>query len=848
MQEGVGLLEQNMIRTKKLTPLAYGYRVTSRRPPKPELTLVMRAKLRCRPGQPCELVRRSLIDLEDSSDLGEEGSEVIEEAEYILGQGPLRADVFLDDDDDRLGHVVYPSDFAEFKPKTDVMLKGTCHPRRRVSECDVSFSVEGRFEKTLKVVGPRVWVDKLLGGKFSDPVGFDTMPIDYTYAFGGPEVEANPVGKGQATEELPNVEDPRQLLRSSGQRPAPGGFGPLNAEWHFRHNKLGINYGDDYEKRRAPWYPDDYDWTHQNAAPADQQLDGPLRSDETLRFVNLHRESDDFSVTLPGIRPRALVMLTSGEAREVPMTCDTLFVDLDDDCLYLTWRGVTEVKEDDLSDIDFLLVAHEMLADPPLAAEHYLQQLHDYAADPVGLNQGPIAAMVAWEEKLERGEHEQTLDQLPDETEPVTAVFGELIAMGPDGQEQLTTLHKQMVQMEKEPGAREALIVELRRTLQEMREGGGGARPAMDMESGEVATGPFMRNVLRQAAESQREAIEAGAELGDYNEQLIEGLRAADLPGASEADLTMPDPTAPPPEPAPFVDFSGHDLSGRDLSGLDLHGCIFDGCTLRKTNFEGANLRGASFVGAGLASTNLQGADCEEAVFTSAYLAKTAAAGAKFIGATLDQASAIKADFRGTVFTRAKALGFNSHKTDLTDANFDEAVLQKVVFDNCQLDRASFKQAKAPYGLFRETTLQEARFDHAEVSNCAFLDCDLRGAVFFQTHGDTTNFKGSNLRGADLSYAKLPSGVFMGVQANQASFRCADMPRVRFYRAVLREADLSMANMLEADVRKTSLTDARFEGANLYKSAFIEAFGTDADFRNANIELANFKRNKLVTK
>ena len=837
-----------MIRTRKLTPLAYGYRITSRFPPQPELVMIMRAKLRCRPGQPCELLRQSLLDLDDTSELGEEGEAVIADAEYVLGQGPLRADVFLDDDDDRAGHVVYPGDFAEFKPKTDVMLKGTCYPARNTTSCEVSFSVEGRFEKTLRVVGPRVWVDRILGGKHTDPVAFDHMPIDYRHAYGGPEVEANPVGLGHASEQLPNVEDPRHPLRSAAGWRTPAGFGPINPEWWLRRSKLGKDYGDDYQKEREPWYAADYDWTHQNSAPSDQQLDGPLRGDETLRFVNLHRESRDFSVTLPGLRPRAFVKLTSGEVREIALVCDTLFADLDEDCVYLTWRGLTKVQEDDFGDVAFILVAHEERDAPRQPAQHYLDQLEAFAADPVGLDQGPIATLVAWEEKLDRGEHEMTLDQLPEEAEPVTTIFGDILALGPEGQGHVVQMHDQMQRILEQPGAREGLIAELRRTLQELREGGGGGRPAMDVEAGTMASGPFVRKALTQVTAHQREAIEAGAELGDYNEQLLEALRDAEIPGVSEADLQLPEPGAPPPEPAPEVDFSGHDLSGRDFSGLDLRGCKFDGCVLRKTSFAGATLHGASFAGAALASTNLEGADCQAANFAGAYFAKTQGAGAKLGGAILDGASAIKADFRGALFVASKSLGFTGHKADFSDASFDEATLQKVFVDNCLLARASFKQAKIPYGMFRESNLGEVRFDHADLSKCGFLSCDLSGAIFFQTLGDTASFKDTKLRGANFGFANFPSSIFMNVEASRACFHAADMPMVRFYRAVLREADLSKANMFGADLRKASLTKADFRGANLYRSVFVEALGTDADFRRANLELSNFKRSKLVTR
>ena len=59
--------------------------------------------------------------------------------------------------DDLQGRVlVYPGDFADFKLGAEVMLRGTCHPRRAVPECEVAFAVGDRTWK-LNVSGPRVW-------------------------------------------------------------------------------------------------------------------------------------------------------------------------------------------------------------------------------------------------------------------------------------------------------------------------------------------------------------------------------------------------------------------------------------------------------------------------------------------------------------------------------------------------------------------------------------------------------------------------------------------------------------------------------------------------------------------
>ncbi len=837
-----------MIRAKKLTPLAFGYRVMSRHPPQPELTVIMRGKFHCHPRRRCELVKGKIGSEHDKPELPPEGRVALEEAEYILGQGPPTADMLMDGDDDRIGQLVYPSDFAEFKVKSDVMLKGTCYPRGgSAKRCRVTFAVGDTFEKHLEVFGPRVWIDKVLGGKHTEEVAFKAMPIDYRHAYGGPEVAANPVGLGYG-DQLPNVEDPKHLIGRSTQTPQPAGFGPINPTWPLRQGKMGKNYGDDYERTRAPWYADDYDWTQQSAAPADQQLDGYLRGDETMRFCNMHPESSDFSVTLPGLRPRAFAKLESGEVREAGMVCDTLFVDLDEGVVYVTWRGQITVQEDDLSDVKYLLLAHETLADKPKEYEEYEAAIEAFADDPAGLKSSKVATLQEFEERLESGELERELDELPANEEPVSAVFKYLMGISPRGGEMLDNLREGMQKSYRDPEARPAVIAALKKALKELREGTGAAMPMLDRDKGEIAAGPFMRNVLRQVSTAQKEALDAGADLGDANEKIEDAVASIELGGVKDADLRIPDPNETPPDPAPDVDFSGHDLSERDFAGLDLSRCNFDGTLLRKTNFVGARLVDASFVGASLAAADLSGADCTGANFGMANLTKTRAVGTCFRGGFFGQCVIMKADLTRADLSGATGSALMCHKAVLDEVVAAGADLEKAHFDSCSMNGVDFSEGKLVFALFRQTPLRGARFEAAQLTNTGFLECDLNDARFMRVVGDTINFKESTLRNADFSYAVMPSSIFLQLDAAGATFSAADMPLARFYRVILSQADFQRANLFKTDFRKAALTDARFNGANLYGACLNEAFGTDADFRKANLVMANLKRNKLVMK
>ncbi len=349
--------------TRNLTPFLFGAKVCSRRPPVPEMTLIVRGTFRLVRGEP--VVRRRRISIE---------------------QGPLTAEVFADDDEEQRGECVYGGDFADFKLHAEVLLQGKCHAPggKPVTECPVLFRVGG-WSKMLRVIGPRAWTDSVIGAAFSAPQPFTEMALTYANAFGGAGHEPNPVGKGYRTRELPTVELAGDVLRGRSDHPAPASFGPLSPAWPQRAGKVGKEYGETWRRERAPYWAEDFDWSYFSAAPDDQQLDGYLRGDEEVTLQNLHPTTAVWTTRLPGLRVRAFVNDDAGRFREVMMTLDTLFAEPDKGTVALTWRGVGAVREDDLVDVKTVLIASEKLTDERLPEAHYRAILEAFERDPVGL-------------------------------------------------------------------------------------------------------------------------------------------------------------------------------------------------------------------------------------------------------------------------------------------------------------------------------------------------------------------------------------------------------------------------------------------------------------------------------
>ena len=61
-------------------------------------------------------------------------------------------------------------------------------------------------------------------------------------------------------------EDPKRLVRTKADKPAPVGFGPIDQTWPVRMRKAGT-YDAEWLETRFPGFAADIDWTFFNAAP-----------------------------------------------------------------------------------------------------------------------------------------------------------------------------------------------------------------------------------------------------------------------------------------------------------------------------------------------------------------------------------------------------------------------------------------------------------------------------------------------------------------------------------------------------------------------------------------------------
>lgn len=257
---------------------------------------------------------------------------------------PTEADVSLGEPGE--SSIVDESDYATFKPKTDVLLKGHAYaPGGKPTEVvDVQMTV-GPVSKSIRVFGDRLWKPALvLGYELSSPVPFVKMPLIYERAFGGVDHRPNPVGRGLHRKKsekvqgtlLPNLENPKELIRNPFDTPGPAGFGPLGRAWLPRATYAGT-CDEAWKEKRFPFLPEDFDDRYFQAAPADQ-VAGPLRGGEKVVLKNLTPEGVlEFALPKPDIAVQVVGLDDVDE--DLPCVLDTVLLDPDRRRVSLVWRA-----------------------------------------------------------------------------------------------------------------------------------------------------------------------------------------------------------------------------------------------------------------------------------------------------------------------------------------------------------------------------------------------------------------------------------------------------------------------------------------------------------------------------
>lgn len=751
------------------------------------ITVVAKALFRLAPGE--------LTELLDDDELA-----------YPIGDVPAT-------EDEEGGEIRYASDFVHYKPRTDLILVGSCHPpgSEPVPSCRVTFQV-GQIGRSLQVSGDRWWSGGNVGHRMTDPYPFTRMELSWERAYGGPHCPDNPVGRGNGpilledgreAWPLPNIEYPEQLVAAPEDRPIPAGFGPVAMDWTPRRERTGT-YDQEWLRSRWPWYPADLDWGFFNASTRDLQPEGYLQGDEDLFLENLHPDEPTFRTRLPGIRVRCFANRlpeafdspprTERERQdwspppdeamdfvEIPLGLDTLWVDADAGRVALVWRGHADVRDENFSGVMDLFLMTEELSEAPAALEECRQAFRALADLEDGIDDEEPAEPA-------QGEPAASSPEAEDEEEEEEIDLG----LAHDPEEQLRKdMERLGIDLDDPP---EVTDEDLARSREFFREQGMDDVVALLDELDEPEDAPEEKE---PEAPWTRERVLAAYEAD-------ETLAGTDLRG---------------------LDLSGLALDGADLAGARLAGADLSGTSLVESMLADADLSRARLTSADLSVADLTGSLLEEAKLQKARLDDTVFESARLNHADLTEARGTGATFVGADLSDAVLLG-----ADFSEGDFTGAILDRVDARNATFASAEFDRVRAVEAMFASADLGELRAAGA---------LDLSGANFTQVEAPGSVWSGATLEGAVLAWARLEGADFSDANLRGADFYAAHLREARFDRANLLDARLATADAFEASFAGAELARADLRGGNFYAAEFL-----DARFWNTETEGANLRMTK----
>lgn len=732
---------------------------------------------------------------------------LVDSGEALLVEG----DRHIGDDTEK--SLEYATDFAFYKPNTDLLFKGSCHvPEGKAEElCKVSFGLKGE-EQSLYVFGDRYWQNSLLGGKEpGKPEPFSKMPLVHENSFGGEWFETNPVGKGVDGERLPNIEHPDHLIVSPNDRPQPVGFAPVHSLWQPRKAKMGT-FSKQWEEQRWPWFPADMDWSLFNAAPAPLQREGFLKGNETIVMENLHPGIPSYHCRLPELRCRCFI---NGEHarqvanfREVPVNLDTLWVNGDEELMVLVWRGVLPIADRFHDELNHLLLVTEPLASEPQAEQVYRDQL---AAELKALEPEVISSDAPTEEPVAPTPEPMNMD------------------------------------------------ADVKKALDEARanlKGLGLPKETLDALNKEQDAGVFLETLMKALGINSEDADKLQHETFLQNRQLLEDHgHDPNLAGRLKVERieTCDDVIRYYVEGR---DFSGADLSNLDLQELDLQNAEFSHTLLVNTKLNNCNLSGVNLSHARLNKVDLSGAKLDEANLDNANIRESKLVNASLLSAQLNDAKfedtdltqidltlsqLHKARFDQCLLKDAKLMKADLSETslmssDLSRADMSECNASRAGFSQSILDRANLEGSDLSEAILNNTSLQQSNLTGVLLGNAQLKQVNMQGVILTDAQADS-----AVLDEANLEQAILDNADFFAASLQQATLTGASLAATRFRKANLEQTDLTSVNAANAD-----FSEAQMANAKLQNSELTEADFSRADVSGANFELANLTRASFI--
>ena len=784
-------------------------------------------------------------------------------------------------------------DFGFPKHRGEYLVYGSAYAPRPVPGLEVSVRV-GDMSKNLAVFGDRYW--ELMGA--GKPAPFNRMAISYANAFGGPEFPQNPLGKGilpdiTGGKPVPNIQDPRCLISSPGEKPPPAGFSALPMEWPQRQRHLG-KVDENWLRDDWPHFPKDTNWEFFNTAPEDQRCNGFFSGREIIEIVNMHPAKPLLKSSLPALRPRLFVHQREGDRevfREIPCRAETLWLFPDREAGILLYRGTVPVADEDYEDVLHLYGIWESLNEPPLPLEEYGRRFQEEITPPppewsaaAPPPPEPASAPAAAPPPPDTGKISPELAALQKDAEELEATSKAMLKKaGLDPEETLKRFFPAG-----ELTAAAAGLSELTAAVAALEKQTAAFMKRFNISAADVgkimapkpeapaATAEEIITELRKGGFHKPEIEAQLRELEDMTKKAATALDdlANKKKGASAA-APPPPPEPPPPPPAELVlsveevmarhgrgeslsgldlsglDFTGRRLAGADFTGTVLAGAIFSQTVLTRAVFKNAILKEGDFRAADMSGAILEEVDGTGGIFRECRLPGANLAGGDFTGADFTDADLTGGNATGSVFADAVMIGIKARKitapraqfsgANLTDADLTETILTDADFTRAQLTHCAFNWSQARGLSLNGATGEYTKFGMAFLeSSRADAGTSLTDARFFAADLRDAAWEGARLPRAQLIEAVMDGADFSKCDLTGASLILATAKEAKFMKADLSHANLTGINLFKGSLRKASLIRTDLKMSNLYGVDFYQA-----RMERTNLDLSNIKRTLL---
>jgi uncharacterized protein YjbI with pentapeptide repeats len=775
-------------------------------------------------------------------------------------------------------------DFGMPKPKAEYLVSGSYYALGgeavRGDEVKVEF---GTQSKTLYVFGDRSWQM----GIPSKPELITQMPLDYSRAFGGSDYPKNPVGIGHQQEQLPNIENPHQLLTSASVNIVPAGLGPIDLSAEQKRRFQGT-YDDSYLQKYYPGYPDDFDWHYFMSAAEDQWSKEYYVGDETYALHNLHPDQPLIKGKLPGFTARCFAQLAGKpELQEVALNLDTVWFFPGSDLGQLIWRGGFDVDDDEATSVKHLLLAYENQKDAPRDLLHYetafaglvsskgslLSQLSSDDLIPVDEK---CALQILQDNALQDTEESAFEKNMDAKAKKMAALTSEKVddaikemkssmpADAPPQSHEMLDLEKML--KNPPPVQTDADVIELNKILEKILPGITAGDPKKLQLKGftldkideiMLAVDKFQQKKQAFATEQVEKATD------EMRANVDQQMKTMD-PESNEATKNLQESLAqlemmdnPPPSPLPRIDASAI-LGELDQLSPQTMEAMQNLQTLKAMGGDDETTRQLEE----MINQATQGPDQKrkdrmfevEADFKLMYrdTAHFQVDGVSPHNNTLEErrqefldALSLGKPVRGQDWSCINLSGLQLDGVDLSDAYLEQVDLSGASLQNTNLSGAIMARAKLNSADFCGSNLENANLGAVSARGTNFADSDLSSATLSKGNFTNAIFTNAQLNAvevleividkANFSGAEMDGFQFIEIEMQGVNFSSAQLPSVAFLQCHLSQCDFSSAHLPTSIWANCSLIQCSFNGALMTNACF-----TSTDPETGKLEQASF--------